>query len=324
MVNFSRLAFIVVAILALTVPLQAEDVRATARVDSNKILIGDWITLHVEVQHQPNIQILWPVIADSLEGLEIIRRDTPVVKNDGQSVLQTCTFVLTAFYSGTKVIPPLAFRYRTPGDTTTKFAETSPIPIFVHGVAVDTSKEIKDVKAPLSVPITFADLLPYLIGLVVLALVIWAIVYVRKRLARGEPIIPETPPRPANEVALEALQSLDAEHVWQRGKVKEYYSSLTDIVRTYIERRFSVIAMEMTSDEILSSKPVQSLPKENVSGLMDLLLRADLVKFAKYQPSPQDNETGMQQAVSFVEHTWQEPVQVAPQPAPETLPVEQL
>ncbi len=322
MVKRFRLPLLVCAILTALSTSRGEDVRATARVDSNRILIGDWITLHIELQQLPNIQVQWPVIADSLEGLEIIRRDTPVVKTNGESVLQTCTFVLTAFDSGTKVIPPLVFKYRTPGDTTVKFAETSPIPVFVRGIAIDTSKEIRDIKAPLRVPISFADVLPYLIGLVLLGLVIWLIVYIRRRLARGEPIIPEAPQRPAHEVALEALHSLEAEHVWQRGKVKEYYSSLTDIVRTYIERRFSVIAMEMTSDEILASKPIRSLPNEIVPRLRDLLLRADLVKFAKYQPAPGDNETGMQEAVEFVEQTYQEPARDVPQAVPETVTVE--
>jgi hypothetical protein len=314
MVTKIRSFLVVVILLAVVIPSSAEDIRVTARVDSNKVLIGDWIALHLEVEHRSNIQIQWPVIADSLEGFEIVKRDTPVVKTEGQNVLQTCTFIITAFDSGTKVIPPLAFGYRQQGDTAVKTAETSPIPIFVHGVALDSSKEIKDIKSPLSVPITFAELLPYLIGLIVIGLLIWSIITIRKRLARGEPIIPEAPQRPAHEVALEALRSLDAEHVWQRGKVKEYYSTLTDIVRTYIEKRFPVIAMEMTSDEILSASAIAALSKDRMTKLKDLLLRADLVKFAKYQPVQQDHETSMSEAVSFVETTWQERVkEVQPQ-----------
>ena len=313
MVGFCRIVVIALVVVVIAAPSAAEEVRVTAHVDSNKILIGDWITLHLEVQHQSTIRVQWPVVADSLEGFEIVKRDTPLVKNDGQNILQTCTFVLTAFDSGTKVIPPFVFSYRTAVDSTVKTAETSPIPIFVHGVAVDTSKEIKDVKAPLSIPLTLADLIPYLIGLIVLGLVVWLIMYIRKRLARGEPIIPEAPQRPAHEVALEALHALDSEHVWQRGKIKEYYSSLTDIIRTYIERRFFVIAMEMTSDEILSAGAITTLPKETSVRLKNLLLRADLVKFAKYQPVPQDHEVSMTDAISFVETTR---IDVTPEPEP--------
>ncbi len=313
----TRIHLLVMILTVVVTMSRAEDIRVSAKVDSNNVLIGDWIPVHFEIRHLSSVQVQWPLIADSLEGFEIVRRDTPVVKTEAGNTLETCTFILTAFDSGTKVIPPLPFGYHTAGDTALKVAETSPIPIFVHGIALDSTKEIKDIKAPLSVPITFLEMLPYLLGVVVLCLIIWLIFYIRKKLSRGESIIPTAPPRPEDEVALEALRSLESEHVWQRGKVKEYYSALTDIVRTYIERRYSVIAMEMTSDEILSARAISSLSKETFDRLRELLLRADLVKFAKHQPVAQDHEVSMVDAVAFVETTRREAV-------PETQPVEQV
>jgi hypothetical protein len=298
----------------------AQDIRAVARVDSNNILIGDWLRLHIEVQHAAGITMTFPALADSLQGMEIIHRDTPTVKNNGQQVLETASYTITAFDSGTYIIPPMLIHYTVGGDTTRRVAETSPIPIFVHGIAVDTTQAIKDVKPPLSVPVTFADVLPYLIGIAGAGGIAWLIYYIYKKRKRGERFIPEPPARPPQEIALEALRALEAEHLWQRGKLKEYHSQLTDIVRLYIERRFDVLAMESTSDEILSSMVNRGSDKDVLQLLREILVRADLAKFAKFQPTPEENESSLRLAVDFVERTWR-PVleQARPEPAGEVV-----
>jgi hypothetical protein len=294
---------IVFSLIIFSSQMLAQDVRATARVDSNNILIGDWLKLHVELEYPTGAVLHFPAVPDSLQGLEIVRRDSPLVQRNDQRVLESITYTITAFDSGTFVVPPLVIQYTLAGDTTKRNVTTSPIPVFVHGISVDTTKEIKDVKPPLSVPITLADLLPYIIGILVAGGLVWLFLYIKKKRKKGESILPSAPARPAHEVALEALRSLDAEHLWQRGKVKEYHSQLTEILRTYIEKRFAVMALEMTSDEILSSPSVETLPKELREKLKEILLRADFVKFAKYQPSPQEHEESHRLAVAFVEET---------------------
>jgi len=200
-------------------------------------------------------------IPDSLQGIEILKRGSVQTQKNGDDVLEKADYVITSFDSGTVVVP--RFRFYTPTSETLPniLAETSPIPIFIHTIDVDTSKPIKDIKPPLSLPITLAELLPYIIALLVIAGLGWLFYYVWNKRRKGESILPEAPKRPAHEVALEALRSLDSEHLWQRGKIKEHYSQLTDIVRMYIERRFDVMAMEMVTDEILASREISSLEK---------------------------------------------------------------
>ncbi|MBI3364363.1 MAG: hypothetical protein HY033_05595 [Ignavibacteriae bacterium] len=292
---------------------RAQDVHATARVDSNKVTIGDWLQLRIEIEHPSNVTVTIPSLADSLEGMEIVKRDSEIVKQNGSTILRAMTFTITSFDSGTHVIPPLTIHYSSVGDTTKRVVETSPVPIFVRGIAVDTSKEIRDIKAPQSVPMTFADVLPYIVGVVLLAGLVWLFFYIRKKRKLGERIIPETPPRPPHEVALEALRSLESEKLWQRGKVKEYHSSLTDIIRTYIERRFKVMAMESTSDEILHSLRLSIRSNDVYEKLKEMLLCADLVKFAKYQPDANDHEASLADAFAFVEATWKEYAEPAKQ-----------
>ena len=303
MVKGFRQALLLMLLVPLLHQARAEDIRASAHVDSTKFLIGDWVTVHLDVEHLPGVRLLRPALPDSIPGFELVKADTGAIRQNGQAVLETYTFTLAAFDSGAQVIPPIAVRYRTAGDTSVRSAATDPIAVFVKGIAVDTSKEFRDIKSPLSVPIGFWDIFPYLVALIVLAGIIWLVSYIRKRRARGEPIIPEAPPRPAHELALEALRALGSENLWQRGRVKEYHTTLTDIVRTYIERKFGVIAMEMTSDEILASPDIRALEKPLTGKLQTMLVRADLVKFAKYQPLANENEESLTFAVGFVEET---------------------
>ncbi len=301
-----RLLALSVLVALAAVAAHGQNVTATARVDSNHILIGDWLKLTIEINHPSDISVSRPALPDSLEGFEIVRRDSPVVKTSGGQSLTTAGFVITSFDTGMHIFPAVPVRYLRQGDTTKYYAETSPVLVTVRGIAVDTSLDIKDIKPPMGVPITFADILPYLIGIIVLGGIVWLVRYIMKKRARGESLIPEEPPRPAHEIALEALRALESEKLWQRGKVKEYHSQLTDIIRVYIGRRFRIMAMEMVSDEILGSPPIRALPGEAAGRLRDLLFCADLVKFAKYQPAAGKNEKSMESSYAFVEQTWRD------------------
>ncbi|MBI5020390.1 MAG: hypothetical protein HZB59_03045 [Ignavibacteriales bacterium] len=297
----------------------SQDVKAIAKVDSNHIMIGDWFKLHLEIEHPNNINVAIPSFPDSLEGFEIIKREEPSIKRIDQRTLRVQDFIVTSFDSGMHIIPAIAVNYTRTGDTTKYFIETSPIIMNVGTVAVDTSQDIKDVKPPLSVPITFADVLPYLLVLIGVTGIVWLARYIIRKRKRGEPLIPEAPSRPANELAIEALRSLESEKLWQRGKLKEFHSQLTDIVRLYIERRFKILAMESTTDEILNAFGKETIKNNSKEELKEILLRADLVKFAKFQPVAEENEKSLALGFNFVEETWRERIET-----PKEIPVEEV
>jgi len=111
------------------------------------------------------------------------------------------------------------------------------------------------------------------------------------------------PKRPPHETALEELKKLEGERLWQQGLVKQYHSRLTDIVRTYIEHRFGIIAMEMTTGEIMQSVRNMHFESTSAEKLSHILTLADMVKFAKLQPLPGENEMCMQHAYEFINAT---------------------
>lgn len=109
--------------------------------------------------------------------------------------------------------------------------------------------------------------------------------------------------RPPHEIALEKLRAVEQEKIWQKGEVKRYYSELTDIIREYTELRFSFLAMESTTDEIIYKMRNVVIDKEQKENLQELLQHADLVKFAKANPLPDEHKRYYDMAVGFVQKT---------------------
>jgi hypothetical protein len=123
----------------------------------------------------------------------------------------------------------------------------------------------------------------------------------------------EAPPRPpAHVVALDALDALRARHLPEDGAFKEYYSALTDIVRTYLEGRYRVRAPEMTTEEFLvASSRDGRLSVGHRRLLGEFLSESDLVKFARHLPSLGDSDRAYGAARRFVDETAERPAAVA-------------
>lgn len=293
----------------------SQDVHAVVKADSTFIKIGEQINLELTLSQPGSLNVAWAVIPDSLSKLEIISKgkiDT-ISATDSAFLVRRQVLTLTSFDSGFYVVPPFVFEYRGEGDTALQKAGTEPLLITVKSVPVDTTKAIKDIKAPVEVPLTWRDFAPYIFGAAIIAAAIWLIVYLRKKYKKKPVVtVKEKPKRPAHETALEELKKLESEKLWQQGNFKHYHSRLTDIIRTYIEHRYPVTAMELTSDEIME-KMVKVIPgKEALSKLRSMLVLADFVKFAKAVPVAYENEQSLNDAYEFVNATKPAAIQEKP------------
>ncbi|MFI5219428.1 MAG: hypothetical protein ACHQNT_08050 [Bacteroidia bacterium] len=263
-----------------------------ASIDSNVILIGKQVKLTLELTQQHSSKIQWAAIPDTIGKVEVIEKSKidSVLSSDSISIIKRQHLLLTCFDSGYYVIPPFRFTDLSNTDTLTNFAETQPLLLTVNTLAVDTTRAIKDIKAPVIVPLSWQDFLPWLIGLLLLVAIIIGVLYLRKRFKKKPVVAFEKPKRPAHEIALEELKKLEEEKLWQQGNFKYYHTRLTDIIRIYLWHRYDLDAMEMTSDEILSSTTVKGFPAEIFEKLKFMLTLADLVKFAKAIPVASENE----------------------------------
>jgi hypothetical protein len=294
----------------------AQDIKAVAKLDSNVIMIGQQIKLELSIQYRVDkgrdVKVTFPSIADTLrKEVEVVSQskvDTIVNKNDPFLFTQTKTLYITSFDSGYWALPPFKFEVNT--DSAGAFTE--PLLLQVNTVAVDTTQAIKDIKGPYEETYSWVDWLKdhmsfVYAGLALIVAIIIIIVLVRRMRKIPPPmVIEEKPVVPAHIIALEKLEKLKSEKLWQEGKLKLYYSSLTDILREYIENRFKISAMEQTTDEILFGFRNVAVDEESKGKLKLVLTLSDLVKFAKEQPLAQENETSMNNVYDFINGTKKE------------------
>lgn len=298
----------IILVLLLCTNLTAQQVQFTVTADRDSILIGDHINLILKAELDKSLNFIFPAPDDTFNNFEIVERagiDTTISAN---TVSLQQYIVITSFDSGQHVIPPFQFLYTAKNDTAARSVFSEAIRIDVLTVPF-LEEEIRDIKAPVKVPLTFAEILPYLLGLIPLLLLGWALYFWYKN--KGKMKLREEPLKriPPYEEALERLHRMEQEKLWQKGEIKKYHSAITDILRYYLERRFHFNAMEQTTDEILVSlnKYEEALGSEFI--LKQILTTADLVKFAKFQPLPDENSLSLKNAYEFIEMT--KPVPVA-------------
>jgi hypothetical protein len=247
------------------------------------------------------------MLLDTLAGnVEILRKSGIDTVSSGKDLFTLKQeLIITSFDSGAYVVRPILFKYNRKGDTLTYFTETMPVTLDVQTIDTDPAKDIKPIKPPLGAPVTFRELLPW-IGLFMLILAIAALVYYYlKRRKKVKPLVTSRLKAtiPPYEAAIEALETLRLKKLWQSGRVKEYYSEMTDIVREYIELRFPVRALEMTTSEINAALRQTDANSSAREKLHQVLVLADLVKFAKEQPLPLENDQCLNQCFDFVRET---------------------
>ncbi|MBR7153773.1 MAG: hypothetical protein IKD12_00495 [Paludibacteraceae bacterium] len=275
----------------------------SASIDSTMLMLGDQTAMHLNVTHEADEQVAWPVVGETLqEGIEIVDKtaiDTTTLP-DGRIQLSQ-DLMLTSFKDSLFAIEPL---YVTRGEDT---FWTDPMALnVIQPFEVDSSMAITDIKDIEKAPIWWWGIIRWILLVLGILLLVdlgfWLYrKYDKYRKQAEEPIDPELL-RPADEVALEKLDAIKEAKIWKDGKVKEYQTDLTDVVREYIGRRFEVHSTEKTSDETLREMK-NLIDKPLYERLKSMLQLADLVKFAKWHTTPDENELALTTAYDFVNET---------------------
>ena len=283
----------------------------TASLDSTYIPIGGQVGLNMVAEMNEGEPVDFPTYGEQLiPGVEIVRLSPVDSVFDKQGhVTYRRTLTLTSFTDSLFYLPPV---YVTSG-TDTFFSEPQALNV-IQPFVLDSTFAITDIKTIHQPRIWWWGIIRPIWGLALLVLIIVLVIWLIARIGRytgkyTAPLIQE-PARPAEEVALEQLNRIKQEKVWQTGETKRYHTELTDVLRTYIAGRFGVASTEKTSDETLRElKPIMNEQRELHRKLSDVLRLADLVKFAKWNTTPEENEQALRTAYEFVEQTTPETVQ---------------
>lgn len=289
-----------------------------ATLDSAYVTMGNITSLTVEVVEPREANSMIGFFNDAMpKEVEVVGEASCDTVNLDDNVRQiTRRIILQSFDSGAYALPPVF--YLNGNDTMLSNIVT----LKVNPVDVSDLEDIHGNADTLTVKSHWYDFLPDWIidywGWIVLTIVIvaggvCAVLIFTKRV--NVPFIPAKKPVPPYEMARHRLDRLHEQHLCEKGQEREYYTELTDILREYIDKRFGINAMEMTSRQILDHLNANPDTKPSERLMRQILEVADFVKFAQMRPMPEDNTRSFTHAVEFVENTKPQPEPTEEAPA---------
>ncbi|WP_278964780.1 hypothetical protein [Alistipes senegalensis] len=281
----------------------------TARVEPDSILIGDRFDYIIDVE-KDLVQVVEFPEFDPRDGKIELVENCPVdtLERDGRRLKLRKRYRLAAFDEGKYNLGAAQVLYADKNILDTLRSRDS-VYLEVATFQIDsTSQSIYDLKPQKTLPFRFREIKGYVTWGILILLILLAGAYALQRwlASRGKgfgDLFKSAPPLPPHVAAIQALEALHHQKLWQNNRHKQYYSGLTDILRTYIAARWGFGAMEMTSDEIIETMRQEELPDKARMDLTAILRDADLVKFAKATPEAEQNEADYLKAYYFVEET---------------------
>ena len=294
------------SISVLRLPSQHNGVSVTASLDTTVITIGEQTILHINIVGSGNHSVRIPTEEELTHGaIEALESRTDTSRNsNGDIVGITKHVTITSFEAGRHLVGNVVVGIGENG-TTVLLAPSDSLTIEVaYAADADTTKcEVAVDSTYIKEPYTFWEIVRWIVYGVLFAALVAAVVWVIKRRKEHKPIviIPGAKPTPADKKALSELESLRRKELWQKGRIKKYYTDMTDIVRRFLRNMYGISAAEMTTRQTLKAfHGIEDWSEESESLLRQLLQKADMVKFAKSQPEAYEHDQAMQYAVDFV------------------------
>ena len=291
--------------------LNAQNVEVEGKVNDTKVQVGKPFTLDLSLKVPYGWFVEWNDFAiDTLsEQLDIIKRSEVERTADADSnVIVKQQLTLMTFDTGQIQVPAVGLTYAKSFDDPDRLkAYTDPINLYSTTITVDTTMAYKPIVEPIAAPVQIKEVFPWILAVLLLALAVFGIWYWRKHRKTkvdADGNIVRGPVIPPYDKAVGDLEQLRQQKLWQSGKVKEYFSSLTDIAREYIEGQFGLNAVEMTTDDILEEVKPLHFSQETYNKLKETMEVADLVKFAKYSAANLESENAMNSMTEFVNESY--------------------
>jgi hypothetical protein len=274
--------------------------------DSAAILIGEQTVLHLTVtsDREKEIRILIPrdTLMRGVEVLAVSAPDSSIIDNGRLLIKQDV--LITSFDSSLYLLPPVA----VVDGRDTVYSNQVALKVSTIPVNVDAPEEFYDIKEVWKPPFVLADYYVFLFGGLFFLFLICVAGYIIQQVRNKKSILPfkkEAPKLSPYDQAVKDLDEIKRQKLWQQGRNKEYYTLITEVLRSYMEERFDINALEMTSGEILHAIRDREEADSVYENLKQILQLADFVKFAKLIPLPDENDLSMMNAYLFVNQTKQ-------------------
>ena len=264
-------------------------------ISKSKFQIGDQVVYSFSIPVEKTNEMSVYMLVEKKDSLEIAKQTIDTIQRNGKKYLDV-KYYFTSFVEGKhKIINQngRSFEY-----------EVIPFPIDT------TSYEIKDIKANLKEPFNISEIMPIIIwlliaiGFIVLVYFLFKLWKKYRKTNIKEVFVKPKPSLPAHVIALDSLEKLRLKRLIENNRIKEYYSEISEILRIYLNNRFSMMAIEMTTQEILAIISMnEQINEDSFKLIKEVLEYSDLVKFAKYIPSLHISDKCMQDAIEFIQNT---------------------
>lgn len=311
-----KLFYILLCVATLTGGQRVYAQSIKAELDSSQITMGYQTAIRFDiVAHQgatAEVFVDKTQIPPEIDIIDWVYGDTTDLGNG--LVEMKRALVIQSFDSGVYTIPPFLM-LAGPTDT----LRTQAFTLKVNPIDVSHMEDINPIADAVGFETKWYDWLPdwltdywqlYLAAILLIAAGICGYLIYTKKVE--VPLLPKKKPIPPYQLAMQRLTALKDENLWQSGQEKEYYTRLIDILRDYLQGRFGINAMEMTSQQITRVLQENEETRLSNSRMKRILEIADMVKFAKVRPLPDDNFRAFSEATQFVEET--KPVEL-PEPS---------
>ena len=301
-----RLPFII--LFSLLFPLlKGQDVKVVAAFDTSRIFIGDQVHFKVKVEKPGGMKLSIPVFKDTLlKNIQIIKGPSiDSTKNNGKTFI-TENYLVTSFDSGSYRVKPVYAEFKSAEGVKRFYSDYSTLIVMRVNVApADTTQKFYDIIDPYRAPLTFGEVFPWIVAAIIAGVLVWVVIRYIKAHPKVEPVKAEIiNPDPAHVIAFRELEKLKQEELWQKGEFKLYYTRLTEILRQYLENRYKVYSLELTTTETLDALLKTGFKRDaTFEKLRGVLRFADLVKFAKHVPVADENESNYKDSWYFVDIT---------------------
>jgi hypothetical protein len=284
----------------------AQNFSVEAKIDSTLILIGEQCNLTFEISQSPDLEIITPQFADTLvSGIEIVARKTDTIQSQDNYLIVRQNYQITSFDSALYYIPEFKFACRNDTILSNPLSlKVVSVPIMMDSISQQPI--VADIKGIAPAPIDWLKVMItiLIISLIIFVIALFIVIYLMRR--NKEKITEKAPEKIKlpQETALEKLEQIKAEKIWQQGRNKEYYTQIIDVLREYIEKRFDVHTFERTADEIIDSLQfAKNEYAEQINCLQKIFYTSNMVKFAKLIPDFNENNAVLDNAFDFVTNT---------------------
>lgn len=280
------------------------------RTDVDTIVVGQPFDYQLSLTIPKDYFVEWKQFGDTLsKSIDVINIEDvkTTAINNSDNVIMTQNLTLTSFDTGYVYVPEIAITYsKSLQDSIRYTLRTDEKELYVTTVAVDTTEAFRPIKGVMRQGLTAKELFPWIAIVIIIAGIVYLIIYLKKHKKTKDVVVEEKkkPTIPAIITARAKLAEMKDNEVWNTPQTKDYYTDLTDIAREYLEGQFEIDAIEMTTDEIMEAVNKLDLNNLTKSKLQDTLTTADLVKFAKANPSAEQNKQSFSDINNFVEDSY--------------------